>query len=301
VVFTLEELDTVATRLGHEAAQEAIRSLGVFLDKHFGAIGGFSTRHGINEYVTVLPASNLTEAEGILAGFIKDFQVQEQGILDIWAAAQRRSDRGVRCAHLARRTGPGSAQPGNRVCHRACKTPAKSHFTGPVHHAGRRQMKKYAMETTVGIFVTIGILLMGYMTVKLGHVSFLGDNSYRLSAPFTSVSGLRIGSAVYALGIEIGRVEGISMDQESQKAIVSMKIRNGIKIYDDAIASIKTEGLIGDKYISIDPGGGGTLLASGGTITETQPAIDIAELIGKYAFGEVKKPNGDQKTQDNKP
>jgi phospholipid/cholesterol/gamma-HCH transport system substrate-binding protein len=162
-------------------------------------------------------------------------------------------------------------------------------------------MKKYAMETTVGIFVTIGILLMGYMTVKLGHVSFLGDNSYTLSAPFTSVSGLRIGSAVYVLGIEIGRVEGISMDQESQKAIVAMKIRNGIKIYDDAIATIKTEGLIGDKYISIDPGGGGTLLASGGTITETQPAIDIAELIGKYAFGEVKKPNGDQKTQDNKP
>lgn len=156
-------------------------------------------------------------------------------------------------------------------------------------------MKKYAMETTVGIFVTIGILLMGYMTVKLGHVSFLGDNSYRLSAPFTSVSGLRIGSAVYALGIEIGRVEGISMDQESQKAIVAMKIRNGIKIYDDAIATIKTEGLIGDKFISIDPGGGGTLLASGGMITETQPAIDIAELIGKYAFGEVKKQNEDQK------
>jgi phospholipid/cholesterol/gamma-HCH transport system substrate-binding protein len=162
-------------------------------------------------------------------------------------------------------------------------------------------MKKYAMETTVGIFVTIGILLMGYMTVKLGHVSFLGDNSYRLSAPFTSVSGLRIGSAVYALGIEIGRVENISMDQESQKAIVVMKIRNGIKIYDDAIASIKTEGLIGDKYINIDPGGGGTLLAAGGTITETQPAIDIAELIGKYAFGDVKKTNGDPKTQEDKP
>ena len=156
-------------------------------------------------------------------------------------------------------------------------------------------MKKYAMETTVGIFVTIGILLMGYMTVKLGHVSLLGDKSYSLSAPFTSVSGLRIGSAVYVLGIDIGRVEDISMDQESQKAVVVMKIRDGIKIYDDAIASIKTEGLIGDKYISIDPGGGGTLLASSGTITETQPAIDIAELIGKYAFGEVKKQNEDQK------
>lgn len=162
-------------------------------------------------------------------------------------------------------------------------------------------MKKYAMETTVGIFVTIGILLMGYMTVKLGHVSLLGDDSYRLSAPFTSVSGLRVGSAVYALGIEIGRVEDISMDQEGQKAIVVMKIRNGIKVYDDAIASIKTEGLIGDKYVSIDPGGGGTLLASGETITETQAAIDIGDLIGKYAFGDVKKTNEDPKTQEDKP
>jgi phospholipid/cholesterol/gamma-HCH transport system substrate-binding protein len=79
------------------------------------------------------------------------------------------------------------------------------------------------------------------------------------------------------------------MDQENQKAVVVMKIQKNIKVYDDAIASIKTEGLIGDKYLSIDPGGAGTVLQAGGTITETQPALDISELIGKYAFGEVKK------------
>ena len=71
--------------------------------------------------------------------------------------------------------------------------------------------------------------------------------------------------------------------------MVEIRIQEGIKIYDDAIASIKTEGLIGDQYLSIDPGGGGAPLAPGGTITETQPAVDIADLIGKYAFGEVKK------------
>jgi phospholipid/cholesterol/gamma-HCH transport system substrate-binding protein len=150
-------------------------------------------------------------------------------------------------------------------------------------------MKKYAMETTVGIFLVFGLLCIGYMTVKLGHVSFLNDNSYSLFARFTSVTGLRVGSSVHMLGIEVGRVDGMTMDQKDQKAVVEIRIQEGIKIYDDAIASIKTEGLIGDQYLSIDPGGGGAPLAPGGTITETQPAVDIADLIGKYAFGEVKK------------
>ena len=150
-------------------------------------------------------------------------------------------------------------------------------------------MKKYTMETTVGIFLVFGLLCIGYMTLKLGHVSLLGDNSYSLFARFTSVTGLRAGSPVYILGIEVGRVEQLTMDQEDQKAVVEVRIQKGMKIYDDAIASIKTEGLIGDKYLSIDPGGGGSLLASGGTITETQPAVDVTDLIGKYAFGDVKK------------
>jgi phospholipid/cholesterol/gamma-HCH transport system ATP-binding protein len=114
MVFTLEELDAVAARLGHEAAQEAIRSLGVYLGKHFGAIGGFSTRHGVNEYVTVLPASDLAEAEGILRGFIKEFQLQEQGILDIWAAAQRRSA-SEECVALTMLAGLAQGQPSQEI------------------------------------------------------------------------------------------------------------------------------------------------------------------------------------------
>jgi phospholipid/cholesterol/gamma-HCH transport system substrate-binding protein len=84
-------------------------------------------------------------------------------------------------------------------------------------------------------------------------------------------------------------VEKITMDQENQKAVVEIKIKKGVKIYDDAIASIKTEGLMGDQYISIDPGGAGTLLGPRGTITETQAPVDILGLIGKYAFGDVKQ------------
>jgi phospholipid/cholesterol/gamma-HCH transport system substrate-binding protein len=148
-------------------------------------------------------------------------------------------------------------------------------------------MKKYMQETVVGIFVVIGLLAIAYMTVKLGNVGFIGEQSYSLYAKFSSVTGLRTGNPVNMLGLEIGRVESFEMDQENLVAVVQLKISNGIKVYDDAIASIKTEGLIGDKFVSIDPGGGGDLLEHGDTITDTESPTDIMELVSKYAFGDV--------------
>jgi phospholipid/cholesterol/gamma-HCH transport system substrate-binding protein len=161
-------------------------------------------------------------------------------------------------------------------------------------------MKKYSKETVVGIFVVIGLVCIGYMTVKLGNVGFLGENTYSLYAKFNTVTGLRVGNPVDMLGLEIGRVEKFTIDQENQVVKVQFKINKGIEIYDDAIASIKTEGLIGDKYVSIDPGGGGELLADGGTITDTNSPTDIMDLVSKYAFGDVggggdKKSEGDKK------
>ncbi len=150
-------------------------------------------------------------------------------------------------------------------------------------------MKKFATETIVGIFVVFGLAMVAYMTITLGHVSFLADETYPLSASFASVTGLRKGSPVYMLGLKIGQTEELSIDQKNLKAVVKIKVNKGIQIYDDAIASIKTEGLIGDSYLSIDPGGSGELLKSGGVIIETHPPLDIADLIGKYAFGDVKK------------
>ena len=90
-------------------------------------------------------------------------------------------------------------------------------------------------------------------------------------------------------GIEVGRVEQLTIDQDNQISVVTVRIQKGIKVYEDAIASIKTSGLIGDKLITIDPGGGGDILKPGGTITETNSPMDIEALIGKYAFGDVKK------------
>ena len=148
-------------------------------------------------------------------------------------------------------------------------------------------MKKYSKETVVGIFVVIGLFCIGYMTVKLGNVGFLGERTYNLEARFNTVTGLRVGNPIQMLGLEIGRVAKFTMDQDNQQAIVLLEIDKGIEIYDDAIASIKTEGLIGDKYISIDAGGGGDLLENGDSITDTESPTDIMELVSKYAFGDV--------------
>ena len=150
-------------------------------------------------------------------------------------------------------------------------------------------MKKYPVETVVGIFVVIGLLCVGYMTVKLGKVSLFGDDYYPLYARFTSVSGLRVGSPVEIDGIQIGRVERMSIDTARQMALVELKIKKDIRVYDDASASIKTSGLIGDKFIKIDPGGGGDVLKPGGTVTETTTAVDIEDLVSKYVFGDIKK------------
>ena len=148
-------------------------------------------------------------------------------------------------------------------------------------------MKKYSKETVVGIFVVIGLIVIGYMTVKLGNVGFVGDNTYSLFANFSTVTGLREGNAINMLGLEIGKVEKFTLDQENEQVKVEFKINKGIEIYDDAIASIKTEGLIGDKFVAIDPGGGGDLLADGDSITDTNSPTDLMDLISKYAFGDV--------------
>ena len=148
-------------------------------------------------------------------------------------------------------------------------------------------MKKYSKETVVGIFVVIGLACIGYMTVKLGNVGFLGDNTYSLYASFSTVTGLREGNPVNMLGLEIGKVEKFTMNQEKELVKVEFKINKGIEIFDDAIASVKTEGLIGDKYVAIDPGGGGDVLADGDSITDTNSPTDIMDLVSKYAFGDV--------------
>ena len=147
--------------------------------------------------------------------------------------------------------------------------------------------KKYSMELFVGVFVLIGLLCAGYLTVRVGKMELFSNSGYTLVAKFSSTAGLRSGANVEIAGVSVGRVTGIDLDREYYSN-VRMRIRDGVKIPEDTGAAIKTSGLIGDKYVNLTPGGSGDDLADGDVLTETQSAIDIEDLISKYVFGSVK-------------
>ena len=149
-------------------------------------------------------------------------------------------------------------------------------------------MKKASVDLGVGIFVLIGIICVGYLTIRLGKMELLGDDHYFLNARFQSISGLKTGATVEIAGVQVGLVDSISLDLKEQVAVVRMKILKNVVLTDDVIASVKTAGLIGDKFIKLSPGGSEEILKPGDTITETESVLDIEELISKYAFGGVK-------------
>jgi phospholipid/cholesterol/gamma-HCH transport system substrate-binding protein len=148
-------------------------------------------------------------------------------------------------------------------------------------------MKRAGIETAVGIFVAIGIICVGYLTIKLGKMELLGDNYYNLYARFQSVSGLKEGAFVEMAGVRIGKVGSITLDKETQTAMVKMKLEKDVILSDDVIASVTTAGLIGDKYIKISPGGSETILKPDEMITETESSVNLEELISKYVFGSL--------------
>jgi phospholipid/cholesterol/gamma-HCH transport system substrate-binding protein len=147
-------------------------------------------------------------------------------------------------------------------------------------------MKKYSLEMYVGVFVIAGLIAVAILAVRLGDLA-LFRSSYTLYAPFTSVAGLRQGSPVQVYGIEVGRVTSMRLDPERQEAVVELDINADVSVYTDGSATIRTMGLIGDKYVAIYPGGAGERLKPGETIAETNTPPDIEDLLGKYIFGEA--------------
>ncbi len=142
-------------------------------------------------------------------------------------------------------------------------------------------------NAVVGVFVAIGLACTGYLTIKLGRMEVFGNSGYTVSAKFTSVAGLRVGATVEIAGVSIGRVSAIRLNGEDFSALVDMRIDDGVSISEDSMASVKTSGLIGDKYIAITPGGADEKLAGGSMISDTESSLDLESLIGKVVFGGV--------------
>ncbi|PIE62102.1 MAG: outer membrane lipid asymmetry maintenance protein MlaD [Desulfobacter postgatei] len=145
-------------------------------------------------------------------------------------------------------------------------------------------MKSINRELYVGLFVLIGLLCAGYLTVVLGGVPMFGPKGYTVYAYFTSVSGLKNGAGIEMAGVEIGNVSKIMLDTERLEAKVALRVNQGIKLSEDSIASIKTAGIIGEKYISISPGGSDIMLEEDDVFTNTESALDIESLVRKFIF-----------------
>ena len=148
-------------------------------------------------------------------------------------------------------------------------------------------MKQSSIEISVGIFVLIGIICVGYLTIKFGQMTWFGNDHYTVFARFESVAGLKAGNRVEMAGVPIGQVTDIKLDQVEQVAMVELKIKNSVVLTEDVIASVKTAGLIGDKYIKLSPGGSDEIIKPGGIIIDTESTVDLEELISKYVFGDI--------------
>lgn len=146
-------------------------------------------------------------------------------------------------------------------------------------------MKKFDLELTVGLFIIAGIICLGYLSIKLGKMEVGGEKGYEVYALFSNTGGLKIGSSIEIAGVDVGRVKSVTLD--NYEARVVLILPKSLKIQEDAIASIKTKGLIGEKYIEITPGASEKLIRPGGRIRETEPAIDIEGLISKFVFGKI--------------
>jgi len=139
------------------------------------------------------------------------------------------------------------------------------------------------IEMTVGTFVLVGILGIVYLALRLGEVGGLGASGYLLKAHFQDVGGIRAGADVMIAGVAVGRIETVSLKGEEEAEVV-MRIDHGVNITSDAIASVRTKGIIGDRYVRILQGADDHYLKSGDSISETESVLNLEDLIAKYIF-----------------
>lgn len=151
----------------------------------------------------------------------------------------------------------------------------------------------------VGIFVLAGIIAIAVLAIRIGGGEFFGNDSYRLKARFTEIGGLNVGGNVEIAGVRVGTVKAITLDPEGFYALVDMQIESRYSLDDDTMASIRTKGIIGDKYVSLLPGGSGTRMKPGDLIVDTESAVDLEGLISKFAFGSLDKDDASSESKNN--
>lgn len=140
------------------------------------------------------------------------------------------------------------------------------------------------MELGVGVFAILGVAALAYLTVVLADIGGMQTHHYELRASFQSTSGLKEGAFVEIAGVRVGKVAEIELDAARYESVVKLTLKEGVDIQEDAVASIRTAGIIGDKFVKITPGGSDVILGTGEELLETEPAISLEELVSKYIF-----------------
>ncbi len=149
-------------------------------------------------------------------------------------------------------------------------------------------MKKGIIETIVGLFVLLGFCAFGYLALQLGEVSFLSaDKTYQLQAEFNNVSGVKKGASVQIAGVVVGNVVAVNLNKDGFAAL-TLRLNKEVQVPVDSIASVKSQGIIGDKYIQLTLGGDEEVFKAGEVMVDTESTVDIESLISKFAFGSAK-------------
>ncbi|MGB0413514.1 MAG: outer membrane lipid asymmetry maintenance protein MlaD [Coraliomargarita sp.] len=147
-------------------------------------------------------------------------------------------------------------------------------------------MMNRKIEFFAGLFVLAGLVAVLYLALQVGSARFFKNDSYQLQARFSSAAGVNSGSRIEIAGVRVGTVRSVVLNDDFY-AIVTLELPKRIELDDDTIASVKTAGLIGDRYINLSPGGSGFPLEPGDTIVDTESALDIESLISRFAMGGI--------------
>jgi phospholipid/cholesterol/gamma-HCH transport system substrate-binding protein len=154
--------------------------------------------------------------------------------------------------------------------------------------------KHYGLEFWVGLFAAISLACLAYLAVGLGELEIFSSNKYYVMAEFDNISGVQVGASVEIAGVKIGDVTDIILNTDGTLANVKMHIDSNIKLRDDDIASIRTKGIIGDRYVKVIPGASEDFIPAGGEFSETESVVDIEDLIGKFVHSLGKDKESDQ-------
>ncbi|MFM0520617.1 outer membrane lipid asymmetry maintenance protein MlaD [Caballeronia jiangsuensis] len=146
-------------------------------------------------------------------------------------------------------------------------------------------MKKTALDFWVGLFVVLGFVALLFLALKAGNMSSLSfQQTYEVKLKFDNIGGLKARAPVKSAGVTVGRVGGIGFDSNTYQAVVTIDIDKQYQFPKDSSAKILTSGLLGEQYIGLEPGGDDQMLKNGDTITMTQSAVVLENLIGQFLY-----------------